>query len=428
MRKFLTVMVLAGFIVLTVRTPSSYASEVDVLLQKLVEKGVLSSSEAQEIRTETNEEIAKQDKEKQEDYKKLAKDTLPAWVQNTKLKGDFRLRYQLDKDKGQEDENRARIRARFGLDTKVNDQVKAGIGIATGKLSDPRSTNVTLGLDSSSTNNPGSFKDITLDYAYGQYTPFNWLTLTGGKFKNPLWQPNDLIWDGDLNPEGVAAQLSYKLSPQLELFMNDLFFTLFESRTDTSDAFMAAFQPGFNYSFTNNLSLKAAAAFYLFNSVEGQAKFTKQATNTLVGSNYQYNYDSINPSLELGLKKPFSGFVPYTGLFADYIYNTTNPASGKDGFDFGLKLGNEKIEDKGQWQTKLLYAKLGKDAFLDIFPDSDRYNGKTNMKSYEAIFEYGLGKNTSLGLDYYYAESLTANSNGSYLPQQVLQVDWNLKF
>ena len=96
MRRFLTVLILSGFLALSLNSQKSYASEVDALLQKLIEKGVLNASEAQQIRTETNEEIAKTDKQKEEDFKKLSKDVLPDWVKNTKMTGDFRLRYDYD--------------------------------------------------------------------------------------------------------------------------------------------------------------------------------------------------------------------------------------------------------------------------------------------------------------------------------------------
>ena len=101
------------------------ASEVDVLLQKLVEKGILSSSEAQAVRSETNEEVAKQDKEKQEAVKEeVKKSILPDWVKNTKLTGDFRLRYEYKRDKGSEvATNRPRFRLRAGLEDQVNDLI-----------------------------------------------------------------------------------------------------------------------------------------------------------------------------------------------------------------------------------------------------------------------------------------------------------------
>ena len=431
MRKGLAVLVLVGLIVTCLEITPSCAGEVDVLLQKLVDKGILNASEAQQIKTETNEEIAKTEKQKLEDYKALPKDALPDWVKNTKLKGDFRLRYQLDKDKGQENWNRVRIRARLGIESKVNDKLITGVGIATGKAGDPRSTNITLGNDPAAANTPGSYKSVILNYAYGQYMPFDWFTFIGGKFNNNIWQPTDLLWDTDLNPEGVGLSLSYKANPALEFFINNQFFWLRNDTRSDKQPTMFAEQPGFNWTINNKVSLKSALAIYEFIAVRNTAKFaTYDSTNTLINNNYKYNYNSINPSLELGFKDPFSGLVPYASIFADYVYNYSSKVdSSKDGFDAGFKFGYKDIKDWGQWQAKAICAKLGRDAWLDIFPDSDRYNGKTNMKSIKVEFNYGLGKNTFLGLDYYYARSLNKASEATgYAPQQVLQVDWNMKF
>ena len=416
---------------LTVFSAAS-AGEMDILLQKLVEKKVLTQGEAMQIATETKEQVRKE-------IAQGKNETLPAWLQTVKLKGDFRMRYQFDKQEDKTDQNRARARVRLGTEAKVNDQVKIGVGLATGKLSDPRSTNVTFGTDSSGTDNPGSFKDIILDYAYGQYTPASWLTITGGKFKNPLWQPSDLLWDTDLNPEGAALCMSNNVTDELEIFMNNLGFVLNESRDDASDAYMLGLQPGFKYMLTDNVSLKSALAFYFFNGVEGNAKFKTQSKNSTVTAvpatlttpevlNYKYDYDSINPSVELGVKEPFGGMLPYAAVFADYVMNTTDPENGQDsGYDFGVKFGAEKVANAGDWNVKVLYAELEKDAFMDIFPDSDRYSGKTDMESYEAALEYGLGKNTTLGLDYYYGKAIT-EKDGTHSPAHVFQVDWNLKF
>ncbi|MFH0754482.1 MAG: putative porin [Candidatus Omnitrophota bacterium] len=409
---------------LSLAIPSARAGEVDLLIQKLVDKGVLSPGEGQEILVETKEEIKKQNV-------RGTNESIPSWVQTVKLKGDMRLRHELDQNKGLHNDNRTRIRMRLGVEAKPNDQMTVGIGLATGKLSDPRSTNVTLGQNSGSKNTPNSWKDITLDYAYAQYKPVNGLTLTGGKIKNPVWQPNDLLWDGDINPDGIAAQISYGLLSNVDVFMNNMLMILTEDRlAKDAEPYMVAIQPGIKWGITDNVNLKLAAAYYNFSGVQERSSFVGQSTNSLdASSKYMYNYNSINPSIELGVKEPLGGLVPYFGMFGDYVQNLSLPSgvSGRSGYDYGIKFGAEKVKGSGQWQAKLSYDTLGKDAFLDIFPDSDRYSGKTNMNSYEASLEYGIGKNTSLGLDYYWSESRT-KTNGTTSPAQVLQFDWNLKF
>jgi hypothetical protein len=325
---------------------------------------------------------------------------------------------------------------RAGFETKINDQMKVGFGLATNS-GDPRSTNVTLGKDSTA-NTPGSFKNISLDYAYGQYSPTTWLTITGGKFKNPLWMPHNLVWDNDMNPEGANFQMDYRLNPYFGFFMNGEVFFLNYDSGNGSNSVMFAIQPGFKYSPKDWLDIKAAAGGFFFNQIQGYSKFSKWATNSVdAGGNYKYNYNSFYSALELGVRDPLKSFpmlgkyIPYMALFGEFTYNP-DPETGNGGYEYGLKFGDEKVGDWGQWQARINYDKLGRDAFLDIFPDSDRYNGRTNMQSYEFNLEYGLGKNASLALNYHWADSLSAQTSGgaigSKIPQQLVLLDWNLKW
>jgi hypothetical protein len=449
MKRFLAVVMLGCFISFGMGMRSSYAGEMDILLQKLVEKGILTASEAQEIRTETNDEIAKEEKQKEEGYKKLAKDSMPDWVKNIKLKGDFRLRYQWDKAKQAaavaSQRNRARIRLRVGAETKLIDQFKVGFGIATGTSNDPRSTNYTLG-------DSFSFKDIILDYAYGQYDPdlSNYLpslsvSLIGGKFPNPIWEPVDMLWDTDIRPEGVAATINYKFDPDLNFFLNSGFFILDESLPDKGDPIMFVVQPGVNWKVTDNIELMGAVDNYFFNGVKDHVALDfNSGTNTIARSSnmspiaapvYQSNYNSIAPKFEIGFIEPFkfAGFetgIPYLSFLGEYI-NNWDKSDQDNGWALGGKLGYKKISDKGQWQLCYNYRFLERDAWLDIFPDSDFYGGRTNAKGHNAIFQYGISKNSLLNLEYYETMSMTRasrDSDSSRLPAQVLQADWIVKF
>jgi hypothetical protein len=433
MRKFLLLVLLVGFFALSLETRSVFAGEIDILLQKLVDKGVLTTAEAQQIGTETKEQVKKEIAEGKSP-------SLPQWVQNIKLKGDFRLREEWKKDKGSDDLSRTRIRVRLGLEDKINPKLKLGVGIATGNPKDPRSRNVTLGTTGEATNtdwDPGAAKNIVLDYAYAEWAATNWMTLTGGKFQNPLWRPADILWKSDITPEGAAANLSYNLNPKFKIFMNDMLFILRNPDTNGGkQPIMAAFQPGFGLDITNKTNLKFAVTDYIFNGLKGSPKFvyskgTTQSGNSLDSSgNYKYNYNAVNPNLEIGFKEPFGGLIPYASIYGDYIYNVSLPsnATGAGGFDMGVKFGAESVSDWGQWQAKLTYQKLGRDCWVDAFTDVDRYSGKTNAKVYKASLDYGLGKNTWLTLAYYYGESLTKLAGLGRLPENALQVDWNMKF
>lgn len=143
-----------------------------------------------------------------------------------------------------------------------------------------------------------------------------------------------------------------------------------------------------------------------------------------------FNYDSVQPTVKFSIKEFIPGVIPFASFFGNYIYNLSllrKDATGESGFDMGIKLGEYQVSDWKQWQTRVVYSKLGRDSWLDIFPDSDRYGGKTNSQVWEAIFDYGLGKNTWITLDYY-ATSLSRNGDSGKTPEHIFQVDWNMKF
>jgi len=103
------------------------------------------------------------------------------------------------------DRNRARLRVRFGAESKLNDDFTAGLFLATGSLGDSNSTNETV-------TNFFNRKTIGLDRGYITYQPVahRWLQLTGGKFAY-TWQRTSVTFDPDINPEGFSEKLSFDL-------------------------------------------------------------------------------------------------------------------------------------------------------------------------------------------------------------------------
>ena len=104
------------------------------------------------------------------------------------------------------DRARARVRVRFNALADLGSQFRTGITIASGDVNDPTTTNQTLG-------GFYSRKAIALDQAFVEFTPkqFKNLTVIGGKFRYP-WYNTELTWDKDLNPEGAAQTLGFKLN------------------------------------------------------------------------------------------------------------------------------------------------------------------------------------------------------------------------
>ena len=130
---------------------------------------------------------------------------LEALVGRFRFNGDVRVRGESFFQNGVNDRNRARIRVRFGLDGKLNDDFLAGFALATGPLGDPTTTNETL-------TNVFDRKTIALDRGWITYNPVahKWLSLTGGKFAYQ-WQRTSVTGDPDLNPEGFDQKFSFDL-------------------------------------------------------------------------------------------------------------------------------------------------------------------------------------------------------------------------
>lgn len=119
--------------------------------------------------------------------------------------GDIRLRGEDFFQDGVADRNRARIRVRFGVEGKLNEDFIGGFALATGSLGDPTTTNETF-------TNFFDRKTIGLDRGYITYNPIDhrWLSLTGGKFAY-AWNRTQVTGDPDINPEGFDEKFSFDL-------------------------------------------------------------------------------------------------------------------------------------------------------------------------------------------------------------------------
>ncbi len=417
MKKSFIGLLIFGIIGLWGIPPGFASTSVDALMNKLVEKGILTEKEVRELK----EEIAADEKlVREEGYKQ----SLPSWIQNTNIKGDFRLRHEYSKrnDSSDQDRSRGRIRYRLGFETKINDQTKVAAGLASNGGS-PRSTNQTF-------TDAFAKSAVNLDYAYAEFKPYSWLSMTGGKMKIPFWEAGDLLWDTDITPEGGALNLNMNTLPNLTTFFNMGAFVLDESAADQTDPYFLVFEPGFQLKTADeSADLKFALASYLFSDGAQKSVLDNRSsptTNTVNAGMYEYKYNVINPNVEFGLNNPFSSSpiaIPRIAIFGEYV-NNPDPENDNSGWLVGGYIGDKKIAGPNQWQIKGSYRSLGKDAWLDAFPDSDFYGGATDVKGYETIFEYGLNKNASIAIDYYRTQRIKADK----APETVLQTDLNFKF
>jgi hypothetical protein len=179
-----------------------------------------SATEAQRLADQASSKAAEAktalslvDKQSKEEDKKVS--ALQDLVGRFRFNGDIRVRGE---DIFQDcatcvTRNRARLRVRFGIDGRLNDNFLGGLSLATGSLGDTTSANETL-------TNFFERKTIGLDRGYITFNPVaaSWLSLTGGKFAY-TWARTSLTLDPDINPEGFNQKFSWDLkAPFLKNF------------------------------------------------------------------------------------------------------------------------------------------------------------------------------------------------------------------
>ena len=418
MKKFLLGM-LAVFFFLGLPLSPVFAGEVDVLLEKLVEKGILTQSEANIIRDETEQKV-------KGDLAQGIAYSVPQWVQKMRVSGDFRMRYQLEKRNGNEDaRTRARIRYRLGIETDIVKNVKIGFGLASGGA-DPRSTNQTL-------QDTFSHKTIMLDTAFAEWTPTPEARFIMGKFKRDdyLWQTTDTFWDDDIRPEGGAAHLERDLFNNVKGFVNGGVLALDEVDNTVPYEYMYYGQGGVAWTPSDKFDAKVANTYYGFNQIKGRRLDNTGCTNSgLSGTNSScsglltYNYTSIGGTVEVGFNKLFDTLYRLA-FFGDFNRNISDGVKDDEsGYGVGMRIGDVKVDGPKKWQVSYVRKWLGKDAIPDILNDSDSYDKSTDIEGHIAKVTYGLTKNVTFGINYFDFNRIKASKN----EERLLQADLVFKF
>ena len=438
MRKGLVFLLTAIAIFLTQFSVVSQASEMDVLVEKLVEKGILSPYEAQILKADAKEDAAKE-------LAQGAAVTAPSWTQKIKMKGDVRFRVQEEWGKGLDPAHqriRERIRARLGIEGKVNDQFSAGILAVTGG-NDPRSTNQTLddGFET---------YDFRLDQYYIKWRPdldekIGKGAMWFGKFKNPF-KTTPLLWDGDICPTGIAAQYE---SPAFNiggldgnLYANFGFLFIDELSNFENDPLMWVWQVGSKFEVNPEWgsTFNVGAAYYDMSHIKGNANgvtFTSNSgTNSRAAGAYEFDFNVVDIIMQYDAKRLFNWDIG-NGVYSDFAWNT-DPGSHNLAWMVGAYLGKKKPSKPGQWKIYGEYRHIEKDSIPDFMPDSDFYGfapngspagGGTNGEGFVGGIKYALLKNTVLGFKYYYCTPISLNLTGeTNEPYQLIQCDLEVKF
>jgi len=326
----------------------------DPLIDKLEQKGILSSAEARELRAES-----------MTDQTNLV-DSIPAskWkiadsIKSMQLYGDFRLRYEyrgVDNVPGAAlstyYRERFRYALRFGVRGDLVDDWSYGIRLETSNS--PRSPWVTLGNNTTSGSASPSDKNasgIYVGQAFLNWHPANWYEMSAGRMPMPLYT-TPMVWSANINPEGAFEK--FKLSiDDVDLFAGFAQFDYEDPNPATyfgsSDTFLLAWQVGATVKLPKNMSFKIAPVLYNYTGVStsgsglnqpfvGQGSPTDTNPGVPGGTAYgaltaaqaqqAYNEEGLNDLLVLEVPTEFDFKIPNTFLgdlqarvFGDFAYN-----------------------------------------------------------------------------------------------------------
>lgn len=371
---------LLAAISLALGTTSFAGTDQEIALLKEQLKMLTAKIEKLEEKTESNKK----------EVKKVAKINSDAQKSSESVKdrfnfsGDFRYREEYIDERGKEARNRNRVRLRLAAKAQVNDRLDVNMRLATG-VDNPTSGNQTL---------DGGFstKDFGLDRAFFNYTLNDALTLSGGKMANPAYKAgkNQMIWDNDVNPEGLALKLD------TNGWKGNLVGYAVEEFSGDDDILMFGGQINKTFKL-NSGKLIAGLSYYDYDNLQGNlpAYDGNPRSNSVDAQGLLVNdYNLLEGSIEYKTKVsnlPFS-------LFGSYVENT-EAVNLESGFAFGAHLG--KVTTPGTWNINYTYMDVEADAVVAVFNDSNFGTGEPNSKGHLLRGSYGLFNKTSLAFAWF---------------------------
>ncbi len=431
----------AGLAATALAGTEAAAQSADALLNKLVDKGVLTAKEANDLKTET-------DKGFQKSYQ--VRSGMLDWVTALKLNGDFRGRFESffsDNDAFIQ-RNRWRYRLRVGAVATIKDNFEVGFRLTSSDPSgsfggDPISGNTTL-------RDNAAKKFVYIDLAYGKWAFLNSKELSGsvtiGKMENPF-TVSDMIFDNDYTPEGGGLNLTYRANDNHSLKFNGGAFVLDELATDAQDPFLVGAQIRWDARWSQQFSSSLGAAML---SIANDENLISANVPNVNGGNTRKASTApavnFNPViLDAALTYTLESFPLYNAafpikLFGDYVNNVAADERNI-GWDVGLTLG--KSGKRGLWDLTYRYKYMGGDMWYEEMTDSDwgafneaaypnsglsGYVAGTNVRGHVVKASYSPTDALTLTVSYFRAFNINETPAGSNSDMSRLQVDASLRF
>jgi hypothetical protein len=315
--------------------------------------------------------------------------------------GDLRLREQ---DDFSDDDARTRksgqVRGRIGATYSVNDRVTLGARLVTGDADDPNSTDVQM------SNWDDDFQ-VSLDLAYAQLN-FGDLNILGGKLPQPFVR-TDLVWDGDVNPQGLGGVYKHKLADGSAVRASGLFFIVDEDAV-AAESTMVGGQVGYDSASFGDWRFDVSGAYYDYTLGSVVGADSGDIRNNLRNADGSYVSDFNLGDVIVGATWSGLGARWPVRVVADYVKNFGAETSQDVGY--GVDLGIGRMTQPHDWRVTYGYSIAETDAVLGAFSHDNIAIG-TNYELHALTLDYLLMPKTQLSAIWYHYKPESAIDAGN---------------
>ena len=359
--------------------------------------------------------------------------------------GDVRYRYQTEKtDDGNPattdiSRNRHRGRLRLGANAWINEELSAGVQLATDDMSSTQywATNETTSRNQTFGNtfhaSPVFLNEYFIDYHPAMLGGDVNVILGKRAVASTLIVVNDLVWDSDLTFEGATLQYGKDAAGKEKDGLSAVigYYPLNEmngvanpgSPNKYDDAYLFAAQASYKGE-VSDINYQLGAAYYDYVNFDYNGMVLKGAMNY---SGKDFNivelFGKVGGQITDTLPWQINGQYAFNTAKNDGVRYTNIDENNRKSYLVEAKIGDAK--QVGQWFTSAEYAYIEQDAVTG-FTDSDRNRGaQVNLKGIKIGAAYHLVQNMTLGLNYFRFKNIIGNT----LPtSQILWVDATVKF
>jgi hypothetical protein len=330
------------------------------------------------------------------------------WLARWQWRGDLRYRHDtVEQEYADSSRTRDRVRLRVGASARVNASTRVELQLVSGEAGDARSSNVTLG-DSSSR------KSMYFDLAYAEWMPTEQWRVSAGKMRQPWVRTQSFFHDGDVNPEGVAAQWQQAATG----FFASTFAARIAERASLRDSDVLGLQFGHRDRFGDGSSYTVGVGYFDYRGVDqqdvtqsgsaggffGNSTTTSGCRSARAGQCLANDFNVVELLAEVQLRVADR---PMT-LFGNYAFNDAlGSDAGKldSAYSFGATLGRASASLPKSWELGLIYQLVEKDALFGQWVESDFAAGLTDSSGYALRGAYQVSPNARLQFTYMMTET-----------------------